>query len=95
MARIDLAKPYENFLKSQVKAGLFSSITAAAENAIAKQMERDEELRIRNIHALISKGEEDIATGRTHTFTPDLLREISEKGKKAAIEEKPVKYAVR
>jgi len=95
MARIDLAKPYEEFLRSQVKSGLFSSITAAAENAIAKQMERNEEMRVKNIHALIAKGEEDIQAGRTYNFSPELLREISEKGKQEAISGKPIKYGVR
>lgn len=37
MARIDINKPYEGYLKSQVKAGLFRSITAAVENAIYKK----------------------------------------------------------
>ena len=95
MARIDLAKPYERFLRSQVEAGLFSSITAAAENAIARQMEKIEELRIRGIHSLIAQGEEDIQEGRTVLYSPTLMTEISQKGKEAALANKRVKYEVR
>ena len=95
MARIDLGNPYENFLRSQVEAGLFSSITAAAENAIARQMEKNEEMRIRNIHALVAKGEGDIQAGRTIRYSPSLIAEISEKGKVAALAGERVKDEVR
>ncbi len=95
MARIDLSTPYERFLKTQVDQGLFSSITAAAENAIARQMEASEEIRIRGIHALINIGEDDIRAGRTVRYTPSMMTEISQKGKDAAIEGKRVKYEVR
>ena len=59
MARIDINGPYENYLKSLVDAGLFRSVTAAAENAIHKQMVEDEKLRLSSISAAIAKGEAD------------------------------------
>ena len=95
MARIDLNKPYENFLKSQVEAGLFSSITAAAENAIGRQMQKNEEMRIKSIQALIAKGEADIHVGRTMQYSPSLMTEISEKGKADALAGERVKNEVR
>ncbi len=95
MARIDINEPYENFLKSQVEAGLFRSITAAAEDAIRKQMIEQEKLRVGSVHAALTKGEADIQEGRTVRYTPGLLAEISEQGKKAALDGKPVKHEVR
>ena len=95
MARIDLAKPYEQFLRSQVKAGLFSSITAAAEHAIRLQIDVLEEKRISSIHSLIARGEVDIKAGRTIRYSPTLMQEISQKGKDAALAGKKVKYEVR
>lgn len=95
MVRIDINQPYEEFLKSQVEAGLFRSITAAAEDAIRKQMIEHENRRISSIHAAIAKGEADIQAGRTINYTPGLMSDISEKGKKAALERKPVKHEVK
>mgnify|MGYP000477226105 CR=1 FL=1 len=95
MARIDLNTPYEQFLRAQVEAGLFSSITAAAENAIARQMEAAEEKRIQTIHSLLAKGEADITQGNMVAYHTDLMHEISQKGKEAAKKNQPVKYEVR
>ena len=95
MARIDLAKPYEEYLRSQVEKGLFSSITAAAENAISKQMDIAELNRIHHIKSLIEKGESDIKLGRVVEYTANSINEIAEKGKAAALAKKAIKYEVR
>ena len=95
MARIDINDPYENYLKSLVNAGLFRSVTAAAENAIHKQMIEDEKLRFASISAAIAKGETDIQAGRTVRYTPNLMNEISEKGKQAALAGRPVKIEAK
>ncbi|MBV6645243.1 MAG: hypothetical protein KI790_07325 [Cyclobacteriaceae bacterium] len=81
MARIDLNTPYEDFLRSQVKSGLFSSITAAAEHAIRVQMIEQEKLRVSSITAAIAKGEADISVGKTVSYSSKLMSEISQKGK--------------
>jgi Arc/MetJ-type ribon-helix-helix transcriptional regulator len=95
MSRIDLSEPYELFLKSQVKSGLFRSITAAAEAAILKEMEAKEQLRIASIHAAIAKGEADIEAGRTIRYTSNLMNEIAQKGKEASLAGRPVKSDVK
>lgn len=95
MARIDLAKPYEDYLRSQVEKGLFSSITAAAENAISKQMDIAESNRILHIQSLIEKGENDVLLGRVSDYTSESMAELVNKGKAAAIAKKAVKYEVR
>ncbi|WP_304236388.1 type II toxin-antitoxin system ParD family antitoxin [Jiulongibacter sediminis] len=86
MARIDLAKPYEDFLKEQVNKGLFRSVTSAVEDAIRKQMEEQEKMRIASVYAAIVEGEADISNGKTHEFSIELMKEISEKAKRKAIE---------
>jgi predicted transcriptional regulator len=95
MARIDINNPYEDYLKSLVDAGLFRSVTATAENAIYKQMVEDEKLRLSSISAAIAKGEVDIQAGRTVRYTPNLMAEVSEKGKQAAVAGKPAKSEVK
>ena len=95
MARIDISRPYEDYLESLVKAGHFRSITSAAEAAIRKQMVEDEKMRLLSIDAALAKGEADIRNGRKVIYTAGLMSEISEKGKKAAIEGEYVKKDVR
>ena len=95
MSRIDLNTPYKDYLERQVKAGLFRSVTAAAEAAIHKQMIEDEKLRLSSISAAIAKGEADIQAGRTLTYRSGLMRDISENGKKAALDRKPIKPDVQ
>ncbi|SOE22998.1 hypothetical protein SAMN06298216_3393 [Spirosomataceae bacterium TFI 002] len=76
MARIDINKPYEEFLKSQVEAGLFRSITAAAEDAIRRQMEDYENRRINSVLAEIAKGEADVLDGKTQVYSAELMSDI-------------------
>ncbi len=95
MARIDINDPYEDYLKSLVDAGLFRSVTAAAENAIYRQMVEDEKLRLSSVSAAIAKGEADIQAGSTVGYTSSLMTEISEKGKHAALAGKTIKNEVK
>ena len=95
MARIDINDPYEDYLKSLVDAGLFRSVTAAAENAIYKQMMEDEKLHLSSISTAIAQGEADIQANRTVRYTPNLIAEISEKGKQAALSKKSVKSDIK
>ena len=95
MARIDIGGPYQEYLESLVNAGLFRSITAAAEATIHKQMGEDEKMRLSSIGVALAKGEAAIQAGRAVAFAPNLLTEISKKGKQAAIDGKPVKRDVK
>jgi Arc/MetJ-type ribon-helix-helix transcriptional regulator len=85
MARLDINKPYEDFLKSQVKSGLFRSITAAAEDAIRKQMYEYESRRIESVLSAVAIGEKDVKEGKTKTYSPTLISEIAEIGRKIAL----------
>jgi Arc/MetJ-type ribon-helix-helix transcriptional regulator len=81
MSRIDLNKPYVDFLQSQVKAGLFRSITSAAEDAIRKQMLEQEKLRIESVLAEIKVGEEEVSTGKIENYDTDFLNNILKESK--------------
>lgn len=48
-----------------------------------------------SIEAALAKGEADIQAGRTIPYTSKLMAEISEKGKEAALQKKPVKRDVK
>lgn len=87
MASIDLDDPYTSFLESQVKAGLFNSVSEAVRDAIRKQMEIQEQRRLSSIAVELAKGEASLSVGRKVPYSSSLMSEISEKGKKAALEE--------
>lgn len=95
MARIDLSRPYEAYLKEQVEAGLFRSLTAAAEHAILLQMREQQKHKYSVFQEAIEKGEEDIQQGRTIPYTSDMMTEISERGKQDAVAGKPVKNDIK
>ncbi|AWV99955.1 ribbon-helix-helix domain-containing protein [Arcticibacterium luteifluviistationis] len=95
MARIDLSEPYELYLKKQVKSGLYRSVTAAAEDAIRKQMLEDEKSRIASVYAAIAKGEASIKSGNVVQFSDNLMKEISEKARQNSLSGKKVKQDVR
>ncbi len=94
MARIDIGVPYQKYLENLVDAGFYRSVTAAAEATILKQMQEDERLRLSSIESALAKGEADIKAGKTVTYRPGLMKEISEKGKERAKVGKMVKEDV-
>jgi len=77
MARIDIDGLYLTFLESQAQAGLFSSISEAAHDAIRKQMEGQDKSRVAFMYSAIAQGENSIQAGRTISYSPDLMVEIS------------------
>lgn len=90
MARLDINKPYQDFLQTQVNAGLFRSITAAAEDAIRNEMLRHENRRIASVMAEVQKGELDVVAGRTQVFNSELLESIALRGKDTNIKKSAV-----
>lgn len=95
MARIDLDDPYTSFLESQVKAGLFNTVSEAARDAIRKQMEIHEQRRLSSIAIELAKGEASLKEGRAFTYSPGLMSEISENGKTAALKGQPFRDEIR
>ena len=95
MARIDLEDPYTSFLESQVKSGLFNTISEAARDAVRKQMELYESRRLSSILLELKKGEDAIALGNVVKYDSRLMSAISEIGRKNALEQKPVRNEIR
>ncbi len=79
MARIDINKTYETYLQSQVEKGLYRSITAAAEAAIKKEMDEQENRRIASVMAEVQKGIDDVREGRTVKYSKELITTIANK----------------
>jgi len=84
MAQINIYGQYEEFLRKQVAVGRFATMEAAAEAAIRLQMQVEEATNSA-IGKAIAKGEASIHNGPTVKYTPNLMNEISQKGKEAAL----------
>jgi putative addiction module CopG family antidote len=95
MARIDIDDPYTSFLESQVKSGLYNTISEAARDAIRKQMEIHEHRRLSSIAVELAKGEASLREGHAFLYSSSLMAEISEKGKAAALERRPFRDEIR
>jgi hypothetical protein len=95
MARIDIGAPYQKYLENLVDAGFYRSVTAAAEATILKQMQEDEQLRLNSIELALAKGEADIRSGKTVTYKPGIMKEITEKGRERVRAGKAAKEDVR
>ncbi|MFT6335886.1 MAG: putative addiction module CopG family antidote [Halioglobus sp.] len=81
MRRIQIGKPYEQFLESMVESGYYATATEVIRDALRQKM-----LDMRNINivkVLIEEAEEDIAQGRLNEVTPELFDRL----KKEAVEE--------
>jgi Arc/MetJ-type ribon-helix-helix transcriptional regulator len=81
MSRIDLNKPYVDFLQSQVNAGLFRSITSAAEDAIRQQMLLNEKRRIESVLLEIKIGENDVKAGNMENFDLEFISNLLKESK--------------
>ena len=95
MPRINLGNPYEIYIQSQIKSGLFSSATEVIKDALRNRMEREQSYHMERVYALLAKGEADIQLGKTVPYTDSLLHEISEMGRNNSIEKKPVKDEIK
>ena len=79
MRRIQLGKPYENFLDKMVESGYYATATEVIRDALRDKMAELENNRIATIHALIAEGEADITAGRVVPYTKGLMDSIYEK----------------
>jgi len=77
MRRIQLGKPYENFLDKMVESGYYATATEVIRDALRDKMAEMENNRIAAIQSLIAEGEADIAAGRVAPYSKQLMDDIS------------------
>lgn len=72
MSKIDVELPavLEEFLESQVEAGLYKSVADAVEDAVRRQYEGDD-ARLEALKAALAPGLADVEAGRVHELTVD------------------------
>jgi len=84
MRRIQLGKPYENFLDKMIESGYYSTATEVIRDALRDKMAEMENNRIAAIHALIAEGQADIDAGKVHKVDEDYIENLLKRGIDAA-----------
>ncbi|MGT2477309.1 type II toxin-antitoxin system ParD family antitoxin [Paraburkholderia terrae] len=85
---VNFAPVDENFIRKSVDGGLYSNANELVRDAVRRLRESEE--RHIELMAAIQLGEDDIAQGRTATYSKETMRAIRDRVlKRAASGEKP------
>ncbi|SAL06672.1 hypothetical protein AWB78_08184 [Caballeronia calidae] len=85
---INFAPVDENFIKQSVEGGLYSNANELVRDAV-RRLRESEERNVQLITAL-QLGEDDIAAGRTRTYSMGIMQGVRERAiNRAASREKP------
>jgi antitoxin ParD1/3/4 len=90
MQRVNLGKPYEEFIQSLVASGYYASASEVLRDALRLKMERSEQWQVTRVQHLVQEGLDSIKAGRVRTFDENLMKQAMEAAKKNAIEGKPI-----
>ena len=77
----------KDYIKEKVENGYYSNATELVRDAVRHMRHQDNSKRAR-LDAALKQGEQDIAAGRTVTYTPSLLDKIEQNARLHAHEGK-------
>ena len=92
---LNLGKPYEKFIQSEIKAGLYSNATELIRDALRRMQDDKERRRIEHIHALIAVGEGQIKQGLGIPCGEDFMDDAMKRATKNHKAGKPVKDEIK
>jgi putative addiction module CopG family antidote len=81
MQRINLGKPYEDYIESLIKAGYYSTATEVIRDALRDKMKTSELAGRARLAELIQQGVDDIKAGRVVKHSPDLMNALFDEAK--------------
>lgn len=84
MRRIQLGKPYENFLDKMIESGYYSTATEVIRDALRDKMAKLENNRIAKIHDLLAEGQADIDAGKVQEVNEQYFADVLQRGLTAA-----------
>jgi antitoxin ParD1/3/4 len=90
MQRVNLGKPYEEFIQKLVESGYYASASEVLRDALRLKMEKSEQWKAARFQQLVKEGMDDIEAGRTRPFNEELMKEAFENAKKNALIGKPI-----
>ena len=71
MQRVNLGKPYEEYIKKMVASGYFASASEVIRDALRDKMEGKP--RPKTLKELVKEGEDDVKAGRVVEYNEDFL----------------------
>jgi antitoxin ParD1/3/4 len=90
MQRVNLGKPYEEFIKKMVDSGYYASASEVLRDALRTKMEQSEKWQKEQLLQLVQKGLDDFEVGRVMPFSEDLMKQAFEQAQKNALEGKEI-----
>ncbi len=96
MQRVNLGKPYEEYIKKLVKEGYNASASEVLRDALREKMKQPliKEER-KTLQELVHEGIEDVKAGRVRPYNKKLLKEAFKNVKENAKHGKPITAHVR
>ncbi len=88
--RINLGKPYEDYINRMIESGYYASATEVIREALRVKMKDGEEERIATIHRMVNQARQSIAEGRYHVDSEELRKSWLSEAKENALKGKPI-----
>jgi antitoxin ParD1/3/4 len=96
MQRINLGKPYDDYIAQLIDTGYYSSATEILRDALREKMEKESLVNKKSrLLQLLKEGEDDFAAGRFVEYTDDLLENLHKKAIENSLNGKPIRDEVR
>jgi antitoxin ParD1/3/4 len=90
MQRVNLGKPYEEFIQKLVDSGYYASASEVIRDALRTKMESHEQWQAARLEQLIQEGLNDLAAGRVKPYSKEFMKEIYEKAAENVKLNKPI-----
>ena len=90
MQRVNLGKPYEEFIKKLVDSGYYASASEVLRDALRLKMEQSESWQNTRLMQLVQEGLDDVEAGRVVPFNQDLINQAFQNAKKNALDGVPI-----
>ncbi len=85
MQRVNLGKPYEEFIQKLVQSGYYASASEVLRDALRLKMEQSEMWQGKRLQQLVQEGLDDVEAGRVVPYSKDLLEKAFEQAKQNAL----------
>ncbi len=96
MQRVNLGKPYEEYIQKLVKEGYYASASEVLRDALREKMKQPPIAeRRKSLQELVNEGIDDVETGRVVPYSKQLLKESLRKAKINAKAKKPIPSYIR
>lgn len=95
MQRVNLGKPYEEFIQKLVESGYYASASEVLRDALRLKMEQSERWQNTRLMQLVQEGLDDVAAGRVVPFSEELLNQALQNAKQNALDGKPIPYHIK